>query len=63
MTEEEIIRRVTEKLKTDKSFSKQIGEALEAQDDSWLMQLLRGIGIIIQIGTAIWNSIVTWFNE
>lgn len=63
MTEEEIIRRVTEKLKTDKSFSTQIGEALKAQDDNWLMQLLRGIGIIIQIGTAIWNSIATWFNE
>jgi hypothetical protein len=63
MTEEEIIRRVTNKIKTDKGFANNIAEALETQDDNWLMGLLRTIGIIIQIGTAIWNSIVNWFNE
>lgn len=63
MTEEEILRRISNKIKADTNFKDQIEGALKAQDDSWLMQLLRGIGIIIQIGTAIWNSIVTWFNE
>ncbi|MBE9007118.1 hypothetical protein IQ259_19110 [Fortiea sp. LEGE XX443] len=56
MDKNEIKRRIAQRIDADDRFAGQVKTALDANDTAWLIQLIyEVIGIVIQIGSDIWN--------
>ncbi|NJL88451.1 MAG: hypothetical protein HC916_00615 [Coleofasciculaceae cyanobacterium SM2_1_6] len=60
---EEILRRVTRRIEQDDEFAANVGAALDAEDDAWLFSLILDvIGVIIEIGSSIWDWVKRQFS-
>ncbi|MCC5627325.1 hypothetical protein LC613_03760 [Nostoc sphaeroides CHAB 2801] len=52
----DIKSRIAQRIDADDNFASQLEQALDTNDTSWLAQLIyEVIGIVIQIGSDIWN--------
>lgn len=55
-------RRVNKRIDDDDKFAANVGIALDTQDDAWLARLIgEVIGVIIVVGSAIWDWITELF--
>ncbi|MBD2297050.1 hypothetical protein [Nostoc sp. FACHB-190] len=56
MDKEELKRKINTRIDTDNGFAENLRDALDANDTAWLIKLIyEVIGIVIQIGSDIWN--------
>lgn len=56
MDKEEIKRRLNKRIDEDDQLASDVGEAISTGNDSWLSDLIfQVIGIVVAIGSAIWN--------
>lgn len=59
MDKETIKSRINNRIDQDNEFADNLGQALEAEDNAWILQLIYSvIGIFIEIGSSIWNWII-----
>jgi hypothetical protein len=63
MDKDEIKRRINRRIEEDDDFAAEVEAALDAEDDAWLFSLiLEVIGVIIEIGSSIWNWVKRQFG-
>ena len=62
MDKERIKQRMCQRIDQDDIYAADVQQALDTEDDAWLMALIAMIGIIIEIGSAIWNWIKSGFR-
>jgi hypothetical protein len=59
MDKETIKRRINSKIDEDDEFADNLGQALEAGNNAWILDLIYAvIGVFIEIGSSIWNWII-----
>ncbi|NEO83551.1 MAG: hypothetical protein F6J87_04715 [Spirulina sp. SIO3F2] len=64
MNKEDIKRRVLDRIDRDDSYAAQVQNALDMEDDIFLMELILDvIGIVIDIGTSVWNWLKQTFGS
>lgn len=63
MDKDEIKRRINQRIDVDDTYATNLQAALDANDEAWLLALIvEVIGIVIEIGTSIWNWIKRQFS-
>jgi hypothetical protein len=63
MDKNEIKRRVFRRIDEDDQFAGNVEAALDAGDDAWLLALIIDVvGVIIEIGSSIWNWLRQQFS-
>ena len=62
LSNDEILQAVGEHLKENQMFAQQLGKAVEAGNESWIRQLIRGVFRIVEIAADIIDAITNWFS-
>jgi len=63
MNKHEVLRRIERKMDEDDNFARDIANAVEAENDYWLMELIGNIiGVVIEIASDIWDWISDFFS-
>jgi hypothetical protein len=61
-SDDDILEAVRINMQADQAYRRQLADAVQSKNDSWIRKLVRvALGVIIEIGRAVISAITGWF--